>query len=125
MFTTLPHLSRRILSYLITSCLYLDAASKESGARGRGAGRDGNSLHARAEVHVGQVVAHVFRAAPDLVVEVASAQLPLVVLPETLFLFFFINALWGGGVTFGTIHDDITIYIPGTAVHRKKEGTDG
>lgn len=52
---------------------YLDAASKESGARGRGAGRDGHSLDARAEVHVGQVVAHVLSATPDLVIEVASA----------------------------------------------------
>ena len=62
----------------------LDATSKESGARGRRPGGDGDRLDALAEVHVGQVVAHVFAVAADVLLQVASSALPLVVPPKAL-----------------------------------------
>lgn len=62
----------------------LDAASKESGARGRRARGDGDGFHALAEIDVGQVVPHVFGVAAHAPVEVAPTALALVVSAEAL-----------------------------------------
>lgn len=62
----------------------LDATSKESGARGRRARGDGDGLHALAQIHVRQVVPHVFGVAAHAPVEVAAPALALVVTAEAL-----------------------------------------